>query len=281
MIAGGNDHNIYYHSLYDNKILRQFRGHAEDVTNISMCPANDQFLSSAKDGSVRYVISFFPVSLSVSRHQMHRSHYNMLPSCYGSSLWTLQEAGCIAKMELPEGAQGAYGVFDGSGLVFGIAASGSTEDYIHLYDARNYTTGAFGEFKILHSSIESVIQKQDGFSGSASALSNKPLTSFAFNASGNQLLATGQDGLALLLDGFEGTIQKSLCSTGIISACFTPDDKTVLMGNKDGTISCWSVDSGKLVKHLGGHTGPVGCIAANPTKEQFASSCTSTALWLW
>jgi len=202
--------------------------------------------------------------------------YNVIPS-----LWTLQEAGCVAKMDLPAGAEGAYGVFDSSGLVFGIAASGASEDYIHLYDARNYTTGAFCEFKVAHSSIETAIKKQESFSGNATEISKKQLTSLAFNASGNQLLTTGQDGLALLLDGFEGSVQKSLSSTGSISACFTPDDKTVLMGNKDGTISCWSVDSGQLVKHLGGHTGPVSCIATNPTMEQFASACTSTALWLW
>jgi WD40 repeat protein len=185
-------------------------------------------------------------------------------------------------MELPAGAQGTpCAVCDYSGLVFGIAASGATEDYVHLYDARNYAGGAFCEFKLSHSSIEAAIQKQQGFSGNASDIAKKPFTSLAFNASGNQLLATGEQGLALLLDGFEGTIQRTLCSQGGISACFTPDDKTVLMGNKDGTIGCWNVDSGSVVKKLGGHTGPVGCIAANPTKEMFASSCTSTALWLW
>lgn len=207
-----------------------------------------------------------------------------IPTLYSPffSLWTLQEAGCVAKMGLPAGAaQGAYGVFDSSGLVFGICASGATEDYIHLYDARNYTQGAFCEFKLAHSSIETAIQNQQGYSGNAAEMAKKPLTSLAFNASGNQLLATGENGLAFLVDGFEGTVQKSLCSTGGISACFTPDDKNVLMGNKDGTISCLSVETGTLVKHLGGHTGPVGCIATNPTRQQFASSCTSTALWLW
>ena len=170
-------------------------------------------------------------------------------------------------------------MFDYSGLVFGIAACGATENYIHLYDARNYAGGAFCEFKLSHASMENAIQNQQGLSGNEVA--KQPLTSLAFNASGNQLLVTGEQGLALLVDGFEGTIQKSLCNQEGMSACFTPDDKTVLMGNKDGTISCWSVASGSVVKKLGGHMGPVGCIAANPTKAMFASACTSTALWVW
>jgi WD40 repeat protein len=155
------------------------------------------------------------------------------------------------------------------------------ENYVHLYDARNYAQGAFCEFKIAHSALETAIQKQDGFAGNAADMAKQQITFMSFNASGNQLLVTGNDGLAFLLDGFEGTIQKSLCSQGALSACYTPDDKTVLMGNKDNTISCWNVDKGNVVKHLGGHTGPVSCVAANPTKEMFASSCTSTALWLW
>lgn len=201
-----------------------------------------------------------------------------------SSLWTLQDAGCVAKMELPSGApKGAFGVFDGSGLVFGIGASGETEDYIHLYDARNYTGGAFSELKLSHSSIENAIQKQHDFTGNASDLSKKQLTSLSFNASGNQLLVTGEDGMTLLLDGFatEATIQKTLCSPVGVSACFTPDDKTVLMGNTDGTISCWNTETGSIIKKLGGHSGPVSCIAANPTKEMFAACCTNTALWIW
>lgn len=171
--------------------------------------------------------------------------------------------------------------FDSSGLVFAVAASGTTENYIHLYDSRNYKQGAFAEFKIAHSSIKAAIQRQEDFSGDPSQLCEQPLTSLSFNMSGNELLVTGENGLVLLLDGFEGTITKSLFSIGAISACYTSDDKTVLSGNSDGTISCWSATSGKVVKHLGGNVGPVTCIAASPTKAMFASCDASTALWLW
>lgn len=180
-------------------------------------------------------------------------------------------------MELPSEAQGTpHAVFDSTGLVLGITAAGATEQFVHLYDARNYSGGAFAEFKVPHSSIEMAIPQ----GANASELSKSEWSSIAFNASGNQMLATSK-GMALLLDGFEGTVQKALCSEGALSACFSSDDKAVLMGNKDGSIGCWSVDSGALVKKLTGHTGPVGCIAANPKYAMFASCDTSTALWLW
>ena len=278
LIASGSD--LFYHSLHDNKILRKFRGHSGNITNISMCPANDSFLAVATmvlSGECARSVAFTSVPFACLHDTLtHDILY---------SVWTLQEAGCVAKMELPAGAvaTGAYGCFDGSGLVFGIMASGQDENYVNLYDARNYSGGAFSELKLSHASMEAAIQKQADLSGNAAELSKKQLTSLSFNASGNQLLLTGQDGLALLLDGFasEATIQQTLCSPGGVSACFTPDDKTVLMGNKDGTISCWSVETGSIMKKLGGHTGPVSCIAANPTKEMFAAACTSTALWLW
>ena len=46
---------IHYLSIYDNKMLRKFRGHTDHVTDISMCPAEDLFLTASRDRTVRYV----------------------------------------------------------------------------------------------------------------------------------------------------------------------------------------------------------------------------------
>lgn len=78
--------------MYDNKILRKFRGHADEVTDISVSPADDCFLSSSKDRTVR--------------------------------LWNIQQAGCLAQMDLPINAEGTpHAAFDSTGLVFAITAS--------------------------------------------------------------------------------------------------------------------------------------------------------------
>ena len=69
-------------------------------------------------------------------------------------------------------------------------------------------------------------------------------------------------------------------STKPASACFSADDQTVLIGNEDGSISCYDSVSGLPVKKLEGHVGHVGCIASNPKYAQIASACTNVALWM-
>jgi COMPASS component SWD2 len=150
------------------------------------------------------------------------------------------------------------------------------DQYVHLYDARNYTGGAFAELKVMHSDIEAVL------GADFKQLAGSLWSSMKFNATGTQILVGSSDGLSLTLDGFEGTVQKAFCDKNATGAsCWSSDDKTILTGNQDGSISCWNVESGELVKKLEGHSGPVGCIASNPKYTMLASACTNTALWLW
>lgn len=62
--------------------------------------------------------------------------------------------------------------------------------------------------------------------------------SIDFNANGNQILIHADPGLALVLDGYEGTIQRIFQSSSgtATSSCFTPDDQCVLMGTEAGTV---------------------------------------------
>lgn len=144
--------------------------------------------------------------------------------------------------------------------------------YIHLYDARNYAGGAFAEMKVTAAMLEkTVTQKQ----------ARSDWTSMTFNASGNQILVTGKNGLCITLDGYDGTLQRSLSNPGASSACWTSDDKSVLVGNEDGSISCWNVDTGAMIRKLEGHTGTVSWVGVNPKRSMFASCDTSTALWIW
>ena len=53
--AQPNQFPVHYWSLYDNKLIRKFRGHTGEVTDISLCPADDSFLTASKDKTVRYV----------------------------------------------------------------------------------------------------------------------------------------------------------------------------------------------------------------------------------
>ena len=215
---------------------------------ISLCPTEDLFLSSGStDKTVR--------------------------------LWNLQQAGCMAKLDLPPQANGQgkpYGVFDSTGMVFCIMAemAGGEGNYIHLYDARNYQGGAFSELKLTTKDVQDAIKTHRVDVPSPSSKENGALTlnKISFNESGNRILVQSEEGLTLVLDGYEGTIQRVFNSSsgkGIVS-CFTPDEKSVLIGSDSGTIDVYNIQSGISQKHLTGyHTGPVTGLVCNPKYQQF------------
>jgi len=253
----GQRYAVNYWSIHDNKILRKFRGHSAPVTSISMCPADDLFLTSSDDRTVR--------------------------------LWNVGQAGCVANLELPaETEKNALAAYDSTGLVFAVTAA-MTEGkghYVHLYDARNYQDGPFAEMKVTQADLQTAIQSHvSATPDRVEELSQAEWTSIQFNVSGNQILIGAEQGLCVLLDGFEGTVQRVLTepkeTKRAAVCCFTPDDRTVLQGNQDGSISCWNVDSGTVAQTLKGHPGSVSAIAANPTHAQIASACSQTALWCW
>jgi len=249
----GREHrNIQYWSLYDNKILRKFRGHTDDITNLSMSPSDDMFLTASKDRTVR--------------------------------LWNAQQAGGLAKMDLPAETDGVpHTVFDSTGMVFSVMAQmkGGQGNCIHLYDVRNFGGGAFSEMKVLASDVQKAMQTQRVTTNPA----NQPLTwkTMDFNPSGNRILIEADPGITIVLDGYNGTVQRIFQSKEgkPTSACFTPDDQSVLVADDTGTVDCWNIQSGTVVKTLEGHVGPVGVVKCNPKYSQIASSCSNTCLWIW
>ena len=253
----GQRYAVNYWSIHDNKILRKFRGQSEPVTSISQCPENDVFLTSSRDRTVR--------------------------------MWKAGEAGCLATLNLPvETEQTACAAYDSTGLVFAVMAAmaGGQGHYVHLYDARNYSEGPFAEMKISRADLATAIQSHVSATPErVQALSQAEWSSIEFNLPGNQILIGAEQGMCVLLDGFEGTVQRVLAEPGETKrsavCCFSTDDRTVLQGHQDGSISCWNVESGTIAQSLPGHAGPVSAIAVNPRYCQIASACTQTALWCW
>lgn len=242
-------HTVNYWSLYDNKILRKFRGHADVVTNVALCPASDTFLTASRDRTVR--------------------------------LWNVGQAGCVAQLSAPSSGSPLV-AYDSTGLVFCIAAKDDQQQqyFLHLYDARNYGGGAFAELKVTRANLMAAIEQQPGISPYGA---DSLWKSVQFNKAGDRLLVAAERGMAFVLDGFEGTVLQVIETKSDADAvcCFATDDSTVLLGNDDGSISCWSVKTWTMEKKLAGHLGPVKYIASNPKYTQFASSCSQTALWTW
>lgn len=254
MTAGNKQTTVQYWSLYDNKILRKFKGHTSNVCEIDVCPTEDMFLTSSKDQTVR--------------------------------LWNLQEAGCQAKMDLPKDSAGGQprAVFDSTGMVFMILAEMARGEghYIHLYDARNYQGGAFSELKLTSKAVSEAMVTHRVPPPPPKLPGQSPLTlnKISFNVSGNRILVHAAEGYALVLDGYEGTIQRIFRSTrgNALVSCFTPDEKSLLIGSDtDGLVDVYDLQSGRLVTSLeGGHgvgsaAGSVTALACNPKYAQIAS----------
>jgi len=272
LTAGNKQTTVQYWSLYDNKILRKFRGHTSNVYEINVCPTEDFFLTASRDQTVR--------------------------------LWNLQQAGCLAKMALPKEGVGVSAqpraVFDSTGMVFTIMAEMARGEghFFHLYDARNYQGGAFSELKLTSQAVNEAMvthrvppppPKTLGASSSPSSTLN--INKIGFNVSGNKILVHAEEGYAMVLDGYEGTVQRIFRSSKgkALVSCFSSDEKSLLVGSDvDGLVDVYDLQSGRSITKLeGGHgtneaAGAVTALACNPKYAQIASGgASNTSLWIW
>ncbi|EEY20888.1 WD repeat-containing protein [Verticillium alfalfae VaMs.102] len=103
---------IRYLATHDNSFIRYFEGHEKAVTSIAVHPGTDNFISCAKDDTVR--------------------------------LWDIKSKQWCGQLFLNQPTLAAY---DPSGNVFGVAspASGS----VLLYDCRNFDKAPFAVFDVV------------------------------------------------------------------------------------------------------------------------------------
>jgi COMPASS component SWD2 len=234
-------------------MTRKFRGHSGPIHDISVCPSEDLFLTASSDHTVR--------------------------------LWNISQAGCIGQMDLPTDRTtgNPHVVFDSTGMVFAVMAqqrpSHGDGHYIHLYDARNFQGGAFSEMSI---SNQALLDAMAAHHISTPYSSTITLNKIDFNVSGNRMLVQSDQGLAFVLDGYDGNVQRVVApgdssSSGTVS-CFTPDDQSVLLGSDHGCIDVYDIASGACIKQMEGHppSSRINAIACNPKYQQIASSCRST-----
>lgn len=102
---------IRYLSLHDNKYLRYFCGHEKRVTTLCMSPADDTFLSSSLDQTVR--------------------------------LWDLKADKSTGKLGFP-GTTRPIASFDPEGLIFVVGVDSET---LKFFDLRHYDKGPFNTIK--------------------------------------------------------------------------------------------------------------------------------------
>ncbi|KAL9261626.1 ANTHESIS POMOTING FACTOR 1-like protein [Drosera capensis] len=102
--------SLRYLSMYDNRILRYFKGHSDRIVSLCMSPINDSFMSGSLDHSVR--------------------------------IWDLRVNACQGILRLRGKPIVAY---DQQGLVFAVSMEGGA---VKLFDSRSYDKGPFDTFLV-------------------------------------------------------------------------------------------------------------------------------------
>jgi len=176
------DESLRYLSLHDNRYLRYFKGHREKVISLSLCPKNDQFLSSSLDETVR--------------------------------LWDLRTNACQGLLKVKGRTLVNY---DPQGLIFATASANNT---VKLFDNRSYDKGPFSTFQVPHirpvewasmkfspdgkyvllAANENVIFLVDSFSGSKLRVFNSHANEnsyleASFSPDGQFISSGGEDGI--------------------------------------------------------------------------------------
>ena len=313
LIGGcGKGSNLEYLSLYDNKVLRTYSDQKQteegSIACLSMSPVDDTFLSADEKGSVRLWNASTPNcigKLDSTAMNANGEYSNVLASFDSTGL-----VFCLSAKSKKEGLQHVH-LYDARNYGAGAFAEMSLKKS-DVCDAL-----------LSNSSIKLTNEDALELSGSdwSSIQFNSSGKHLLIGTKG---LSNRYHGYCMTIDGYSGALDKifmddiivnksdyvagtdtennqniendvSLSSKNIsmqmqaeselgIAACFTPDDKTVLVGGGhygNGFINCHDAASGALTAKLEGHADRVDCIACSPRLAVVATACTNTALWTW
>lgn len=108
------------------------------------------------------------------------------------------------------------------------------------------------------------------------------VSSFALSPDGD-VLAYGTFDANVYLQYFTPGIDRLLRGSGLaaISVAFSPDNATLASASDDNTIQLWSLETGRLLRTLSGHTDSVNAVVFSPDSTVLASGSRDKTVKLW
>eukprot|EP01028_Stygiella_incarcerata_P004340 TRINITY_DN1943_c0_g1_i2.p1 TRINITY_DN1943_c0_g1~~TRINITY_DN1943_c0_g1_i2.p1 ORF type:complete len:296 (-),score=39.92 TRINITY_DN1943_c0_g1_i2:112-999(-) len=225
----GTDKSIRYWSVRENKFIRCFRKHRENISSLCMSPVGDEFISCSHDNSL--------------------------------ILWDLRSP-------VVQGVRGfaerPYAAFDPAGSVVAVASSSQ----LCLFDVRRLDARPFAT---------KFLTDKEQFQ------SFEPV-SLRFSPDGNSILCC-TTGDVFVFDAYHLEMQKRLSGAkneegGLQEASFSPNSEFVACGSDDSSVYIWSAATGKTIRKMTGHVGPVRSSLWNERYALLATACHNVALWI-
>lgn len=255
------DDTIRYLAVHDNSFVRYFRGHKDKVTSIALSPADDTFLSCARDNQML--------------------------------LWDLRSQNYQGKLNIHGGRLCTY---DASASV--IAVASQTTQCIELYDARNWTSAPFSEF-YLKDHTSRFLSGQDA-DWTKMEFSNDGRHLVVSTTGNGHLVLDAFEGtlkyFAYRKEGSSGRLGPSTApptgpnaptaAQGQGDTCISPDGQFLLGGCGNNTVLVWDISKdstpgNEFIEPK--HTLPAKCktpiIGYNPRTHVLATADRDFYLW--
>jgi DNA-binding beta-propeller fold protein YncE len=124
----------------------------------------------------------------------------------------------------------------------------------------------------------------------------RQVTAIAFSPDGRRVASANFDNSLSIWDALTGKLTGVL--TGVLSGkatprrrsqappftsaiAFSPDGRFIAPATRDSSISVWSTDEQREIRHLEGHTSVVTAVAFHPKAPMVATGCADTSVRIW
>ena len=205
-------------------------------------------------------------------------HVTVWDIATGKSRWTHREKKGIPSVAFaPDGRTLAIAVLDENATLLDVASGKEHKVLRHPKEVRAVAFSPDGKL-LAAASRDKVIHLWDVVSGVETAACKGHgdyILGVQFSADGKLLLSAGGKDGAKLWDVATGVEQRSFVHYSSQCALITPDDRWVLSGANDGTISVWNLETGDLRTCITDQAGVVGLAMAPSGRVLAACEFTS------
>ncbi|MFL5823408.1 MAG: PQQ-binding-like beta-propeller repeat protein [Solirubrobacteraceae bacterium] len=109
-----------------------------------------------------------------------------------------------------------------------------------------------------------------------------PVQAVAFSPSGQTLVSGGDDAQVIIWGARPGHVERVLSAgSPSLTVAYSPAGPLLASGQADGTVALWDPATGRRLRSLNGHSGPVESVAFSPDGGTIAAGDTDGTVVLW